>query len=65
MKYYIVVHVIMYLNISVIPSKKITGINLEMSRVNISVDTQGLYVIAGLCGLIKLLVYGDDVSNIA
>lgn len=63
MKYYIVVHVIMYLNISVIPSKKI--INLEMSRVNISVDTQGLYVIAGLCGLIKLLVYGDDVSNIA
>lgn len=64
MKYYIVVHVIMYLNISVIPSKKI--INLEMSRaVNISVDTQGLYVIAGLCGLIKLLVFGDDVSNIA
>lgn len=53
----------MYLNISVIPSKKI--INLEMSRVNVSVDTQGLYVVAGLCGLIKLLVFGNDVSNIA
>lgn len=49
MKYYIV---LMYLNISVIPSKKI--INLEMSRVNISVDTQGLYVIAGLCGFNKI-----------